>query len=310
MKTAISHFENLAPDFSFAEYVRVLNEFASAGAEFMVAWSLMNRALAPDGEAFVRDVLSEMASLGMRFRGAHSFWGPEWDLNQLDPALHETVVQNQKKVIDITGRIGADVVVIHPGDSQFLSGSPDVLSMRMQAIRTLEELLPYAESRGVRISLENIIAPSDSAEENLAILEHFKSDSLVCCYDAGHANVMEAAPGKDPSMVCDYIRHSLWHDGLKLYEGRTLERLAPYVVTAHIHDNGGYADEHRLPGTGSIDWPELIARLAKCPRLEFVQNEVNRRRWDIPAGEAAACFERLFGNETAAAKRQKDRTGT
>lgn len=240
MNTAVSHFENTAPDAPFAKYARMLNEFASAGAEFMVAGtSFMTRALAPDGETFVRRALAETASLGMRFRGAHSFWGPEWDLNQLDAVLHKTVVENQKKVIGMAGLIGADVLVIHPGDSQFLSGTPDVRAMRMQAIRTLEELLPYAESRGVRISLENIIAPSDSAEENLAILEHFKSDSLVCCYDTGHANVMEAAPGKDPAMVCEYIRHTLWHDGLKLYEGRTLERLAPYVVTAHVHDNGG-----------------------------------------------------------------------
>jgi len=296
MKIPVSHFISLPPNSDPVLYEIAVAEFASNGAKHMVAGTdIISLSMQEDGRDFIARIQAVMNSTGMTFRGAHSFWGAEWDLNQLDPALHEKVIANQKKVIDLAAEFNAGVLVIHPGDHQFaVGGDPAVSALREQTIRTLEVLLPYAEKREIRISLENIIAPSDSAAENLAVLEYFKSPSLVCCYDTGHANVMEAASGKDPAKVCDYIRHTLWHDHLILDPEKTLERLAPYIVTAHVHDNSGYSDEHLLPGTGTIDWQDLTQRLEGCPNLEFVQNEVNRNRQRIPVREAVLCFDRLF----------------
>jgi len=289
----IAYCENLPFDSGDAPYEKLLAEYAAAGAKHMVAGvTFMKRSLADP--AFPSRISRSIATLGMSYRGAHSFWGPTWDLNVLDPEVFKTMIENQKSIIAITGEIGADVLVIHPGDSQFKTGDPDPLTLRKQTIRALEILLPYAEKCGVRISIENIIAPSDSAAENLAILEHFASPRLVFCYDTGHANVMEDAPGKDPLLVNPYIRTRLWHDRLVFDPESTLERLAPYVVTAHVHDNNGFTDEHKMPGNGTIDWTTEAPRLLACPNLEFIQNEADWRRDGVPVAGVVAEFTRLF----------------
>lgn len=290
----IAHYENLPFDSGDAPYEKLLTEYAAAGAKHMVAGTMFMRRARADA-SFASRMVRFMATLGMSYRGAHSFWGPTWDLNLLDPETFGVMIENQKGIIAIAGEIGADVLVIHPGDSQFKTGDPDPRALREQTIRALEILLPYAETCGVRISLENIIAPSDTAAENLAVLEHFESPRLVFCYDTGHANVMEDAPRKNPLLVNPYIRTRLWHDRLVFDPESTLERLAKYVVTAHVHDNGGFSDEHKMPGTGTIDWKSTVPRLLACPNLKFVQNEADWRRDGVSVPGVVAEFTRLFG---------------
>lgn len=290
----VSHYETLPPEAGEAVYEAVLTEYAANGARHMVAGvKFMKRALADD--AFAGRMTEFVAALGMSYRGAHSFWGETWDLDLLDPECRRRMLENQKRVIAIAGEIGADVLVIHPGDSQFKTGDPPVAALREQTIRALDVLLPYAEKCGVRISLENIISRADTAAEVLAILEHFRCPRLVCCYDTGHAHLMEDAPGKDPAQLSPYIRSTLWKDKLILDPEPILERLAPFVVTAHVHDNHGILDEHLMPGRGGIDWQREIARLAACPRLEFVQNEFDWLRYRVAIRDTVACFGRLFG---------------
>ena len=36
-----------------------------------------------------------------------------------------------------------------------------------------------------------------------------------------------------------------------------------YLVTTHLHDNGGRKDDHLLPFEGVIDWPELLIGFQK-----------------------------------------------
>ena len=42
-----------------------------------------------------------------------------------------------------------------------------------------------------------------------------------------------------------------------------LETVAGYLVTTHLHDNGGRKDDHLLPFDGVIDWPELLIAFQK-----------------------------------------------
>ena len=104
------------------------------------------------------------------------------------------------------------------------------------------------------VAIENIIAPTDTIGELLAIFERIDSPYLGCCYDSGHENVMTATPGKRPDMLCEYIRDTLWHGTPQLQE-RILERLTPHIVCCHLHDNDGLNDA--------------------SPRLMSVQNEMN-----------------------------------
>jgi sugar phosphate isomerase/epimerase len=38
----------------------------------------------------------------------------------------------------------------------------------------------------------------------------------------------------------------------------TIRELGPYLIATHISDNDGSGDQHRTPGSGTIDWPATI----------------------------------------------------
>jgi sugar phosphate isomerase/epimerase len=53
-----------------------------------------------------------------------------------------------------------------------------------------------------------------------------------------------------------------------------LEKMLPYIVNCHLHDNYGIVDQHQLPGHGDINWSDLLETLAGAPRLQCIQSEV------------------------------------
>lgn len=212
-----------------------------------------------------------------RFDGAHSHWGETWDLNTVEPENRALMLKNQKRALEFTAEFEAGVLVIHPGYSP-LENDPahPVENLRELTVRSLETLLPYAEKLGVSIALENNISPADTPDELLAAVKYFDSPALGCCYDSGHAHLMSSAPGKRPEDI-QPIAQRLWRGKVELTSGDTLERMAPYLLCCHLHDNDGLSDQHRLPGDGGIDWRHVIETLgSRCPRLVSVQSEVAR----------------------------------
>ena len=108
------------------------------------------------------------------------------------------------------------------------------------------------------------------------------------CYDAGHANIMTGV-GKDPSL---YGQEMLPPCGGEIvFEDHALEKLAPHIVTCHLHDNNGYSDQHDLPGTGTICWETLIGRLSECPRILSMQCEVSVLSRRIPIRRLCTTFD-------------------
>ncbi len=255
-------------------YGNVMAEFRDNGVNRLILTHFLLPRFAEEPE-FRKSVLSLCSRFGMRFDGAHAPWGNAWDLNETDSDARKLMLRNQKRMIEAAGEAGAGSIVIHIGDSICKrADAPPVPVLRDLAVAALEELLPAAEKAGVTVAIENIIAPTDTIGELLAIFERIDSPYLGCCYDSGHENVMTATPGKRPDMLCEYIRDTLWHGTPQLQE-RILERLTPHIVCCHLHDNDGLNDAHTLPGLGTIDWAEKIPLLRQSPRLMSVQNEMN-----------------------------------
>ena len=75
-----------------------------------------------------------------------------------------------------------------------------------------------------------------------------------------------------------------------------LEKLSPYIVTCHLHDNDGYSDGHQLPGRGTANWDKIVAGIKKCPNLRSIQSEVVITP-DLSIGELTAKFNSLFGEK-------------
>lgn len=102
--------------------------------------------------------------------------------------------------------------------------------------RGLDELLPVAESCGVRLAME--LLPSWEAIpteiEMEQIMERYASPWLRYWHDLGHGQ----------------IRENLGLSG----HLRWLKRLQPYLAGMHVHDVVPPADDHRMPPRGKLDF--------------------------------------------------------
>jgi sugar phosphate isomerase/epimerase len=79
------------------------------------------------------------------------------------------------------------------------------------------------------------------------------------------------------------------------WEHDVLDRMLPYIVNCHLHDNDASADQHLLPGKGTIDWSKLVPKLLSAPRLMCVQSEVIPLRVQQPIRPLCDKFRELFG---------------
>lgn len=153
-------------------------------------------------------------------------------------------VELVKNRIDMTARLGADVVIMH------VPSSLDPLE-RVNAIdpvrRSMDQILPFAHAMGVRIAVENM--ESDDFDMLATLLNEYDPAELGLCYDSGHGNI----------------------------DGRGLDNLEKYknrLIAVHLHDNDGHSDQHAIPFTGSVDWPRLATILASSAYVGPINLEV------------------------------------
>lgn len=140
--------------------------------------------------------------------------------------------------INFASRIGAQTLVIHPRCLRL--DRPDARPDYPEIVRVLK----YAGRKGVMVVLENTpdtVWALDRALEEIG--DDPAKTNLAICIDTGHAHQSVDA-GRHP--VVNYI-----------------ERYAAQLRHLHLHDNHGEADEHLVPGDGTIDWPSVIAALER-----------------------------------------------
>jgi len=120
-----------------------------------------------------------------------------------------------------------------------------------QQMRTLEELMPYAEKYGIPIALENWC--HDTYETLPEYLKAFPAKYLGITYDSGHGNIDT-------------------HKGLEFLEAHK-DRLQ----ALHLHDNDGVTDQHKPPYCGNIDWNRLTTVIADSSYDRVVSFELSMR---------------------------------
>ena len=195
-------------------------------------------------------------------------------LTSLDQERRRQAVAEVLRSIEVAHRYGAQAVVLHLGQTSadlelenhlkrlFAEGriaSPEASIVRSSLIverayqrrermaalrRSLDELIPCAEARGVRLGLENRpICEVPNWEDMGQVLSWYPQDTIGYWHDTGHAQVQENL-GITP--------HADW---LRAY-GRRL-------IGLHLHDAVG-CQVHCAPGAGSVDWAGLAALVASC----------------------------------------------
>ncbi len=187
---------------------------------------------------------------GLKLADLHGSQGQEKDWTSREEYRRLAGVELVRNRVEMTAELGGDAVVMHM--------LPEPLEAAANAAywqgvhRTFDALEGPCRKNGVRIALENV----GKAEPNCAycfdtierVFARHGPDVAGLCYDCGHGNF--AGDGLDQ-----------------------LERVKDRLAVVHLHDNDGKSDQHKLPFTGTVDWPRLTTLIAqsayrKGPTLE------------------------------------------
>jgi sugar phosphate isomerase/epimerase len=142
--------------------------------------------------------------------------------------------------VALAAEAGCKLLVVRASPCRLHASDPRLAPESHALRRIIEPLASGARTHGVTLALE--FPASWPSHEAVAFLESLDSPPVGVCLDLGHAHMHEGAP-------------------------ESIEQLAGYVHTIHLHDNLGRADDHRLPFAGSIDWPSVLMELEKTGYL-------------------------------------------
>ena len=268
----------------------VMAEFAANGAKHIVLTSGLLKMLT-GSPALYRKLPAELADAGLSFVDAHAPYRDECDLWLPVVAYRRQMLARRKFELQLVSDFGVKTCTIHVGNWPYTGHTLE--EYRDATRRSLEALLPVAEKLDVTICLENLYKPLNLPDAIIGFVEEFRSEHLGACFDSGHANIL-ARGGIYPDGTAYKSCASM--DTTPIWDAHALDKMLPHIVNCHLHDNRVRKDDHDLPGTGSVDWKNVLGKLAAAPRLQCIQSEVLPLRNHIPIGRLCAAFRRLLEN--------------
>ena len=246
----------------------VLYEFAANGARHIVLSDTLLKMIGRCPRLY-RELRREVENAGLDFVDAHAPFRNDCDLLVPDPAIRPFMLAHLKYILQIVGDFGVKSCCVHIGN--VLYPGYTAAQHRDAVCRSLDEVLPLAEKLDVTVCLENIFRPCNSVDDVIFLNEKFRSEYLGACFDSGHANITENGRVFPECPV--YKAYEGWEEP-PCWDADVLDRLLPYVVDCHLHDNDASADQHLLPHKGTITWGKLVPKLLSAPRLKCIQGEV------------------------------------
>lgn len=189
-----------------------------------------------------------------------------------EPHRRTQAVDEARRALEFAERVPCPLAVIHAGALE-----DGYRPRHLDAIyQSLEILVPFADDRGVRLTLENI--PNRLSLERMSrFLREADLAGVGICFDAGHAH-LDSTPASQ------------------------ITAAGQCILTTHLHDNHGLRDEHLPPFAGTAPWPDILQSLAGsgydgCLLLEFRGRERDFRAALNSAREACDRLETCW--ETA-----------
>ncbi len=191
---------------------------------------LMNDVAISELMAVVRGLPIEVHSVHCAFSQPSE---EAWDISQPDEAKRLVALRNRVKVIQMSARLGAHHVVIHPGATH-------CSEERLACSRaSLTELAKIAQEAGIKLAVENL--PPDQLGGSLSeieyLLDNLDPSVMGFCLDTGHAMLGQNEPS-------EYIR-----------------ALGGRLLGIHWHGNDHANDGHLFPDTNKGDWDDFLAAL-------------------------------------------------
>jgi sugar phosphate isomerase/epimerase len=219
---------------------------ASLGLKYVEIRSERPYALPQDmGEREVEKIREQLASLALEVI-VHS---AVYDINiaSLNPLIRKASIRQTIESVRLAGKIGAKIVVIHPGRLPKDYPVAYRKNSRINLLTSLNMMARIAGRIGVTLVFEN--SPKGRAhrlvatpQEHLYALNKVGSAHLGAALDTGHAHTWGLN-------LRDYIRS-----------------LGNMLMLVHLHDNKGVSDEHLALGKGNSDVRGVGEELQKLGR--------------------------------------------
>ena len=210
-----------------------------------------------------------LAELGLKLLDLHASAGVEKAWASTREYERLAGVELVKNRIEMAARLGGDAIVMHFPRRE--SGSAEANSPAWaQLHKSLAALEPFARQHQVRIALENGF--EDDFVDIRQLFAEYDPAFLGLCYDSGHGNLGD---------------QGLDH----------LESVKDRLLCIHLHDNDGNSDQHRLPFSGTVDWPRLTRIIAASAYSKCLNLEVGIHNSGIE--DETAFLEKAFAAGTA-----------
>ncbi len=161
--------------------------------------------------------------------------GFELNLASANPGSRDEAVRQYREAVYLAAEIGASRLVLHEGHLSYWK--LDRRTARQAAVVGLSQVLYIARQVGVTVALENTnygkFAMYNTWQEWVALADELTDPTLRLTLDVGHATL---AGWDIPALI---------------------RALSGQIAQIHVHDTGGQADDHLLPGQGVVDWPGI-----------------------------------------------------
>ena len=290
LKDKLAHFYSWSRA-ADEEIAPLMARFVAAGHPHLVVgdkWC--ERLLADPG--FAKVLKRAFDASGATPQGSHA---PYWAVRnvKIDSFTSDPESRFVKKHLELLqllpAEFGVKTYTLHIG---WLPDGVTQQAYMERVVRGLETLVPAAEKNGITIAVENAFSAVSGAAALNKYVRHFGgSPGIGVCVDVGHANISFKTPGKTEEAIrLDTIQRM--NMPFVFSGGHLEEELLPHLVVAHLHDNDGLADEHKMPMTGTINWTEILGILARAPRLMSLEDEAGPR--GMTPEEVCGVYDRLF----------------
>jgi len=253
---------------------------------------------------------SRCGGTSMGFTGVHNYCPKptespaECGFTSQSSQQREIPISLTKKSIDVAADLGGNYVVLPLGiapmsaytsklsaqvsEGQLYSKSYAALKLEMIQERqglddsyldgvrkAMDELIPYAQEREIRLGLESGAhyehVPNEREMESL--LSEYDTPTVGYWHDFGHIQLKENL---------GLLDHRQW-----------LEKMLPRLIGCHVHDVTWPAEDHCIPFQGGIDFDQLIPLVPKNIPMVW---EINSHHKSDEIKEALINWKEKYGD--------------
>ena len=219
----------------------------------------------PEEEAWAHRVREIAERAGVTFGQMHA---PIFNPFSTAPET-EALIALSERSMRTAAIVGTPWIVFHPGTSPGPFDAAHGAALLERNVAFVRRMLDADPSGAVGIALEDCHdgTPADNRprkqfgaipEELAQLVDALDTPRVGVCWDTGHAHVQ----GLDHPAALRLLGHRL--------------------KVTHIHDNHGRADEHTLPFTGTIKWPEITQALRDAAYRGPISLEVHNSFHPLP----------------------------